>query len=325
MSGATKKSTWHLDEFQVAEDKHDYSLADEKITIASYKAKLKITVVSCKDNDLEFDMIGIHSSVANAFRRLMLSHVPSMAIEKVFLYKNTSILQDEVLAHRMGLLPLKANPYLFQYKDKDSDDLGTELDTLEFELKVKCTRKKDVKNTQNPDIAYENSNVFSGQMKWLPRGKQAQIFKEADVAAIYDNIVVTKLRPGQEVDLRCVAVKGVGIDHAKFSPVATAYYRLMPEIRITKPVKGKDACLLQQCFSPGVIGINEDDEAYVKDVRHDTLSRNVYRYPHLAEAVSISRVRDHFIFTVESIGALKPDVIFLEAVKMLRNKCIKFM
>lgn len=40
-----------------------------------------------------------------------------MAIEKVFIYNNTSIVQDEVLAHRLGLVPIKADPRLFEYKN----------------------------------------------------------------------------------------------------------------------------------------------------------------------------------------------------------------
>ena len=39
-----------------------------------------------------------------------------MAIEKVYVYNNTSVIQDEVLAHRLGLIPLKADPRLFKYK-----------------------------------------------------------------------------------------------------------------------------------------------------------------------------------------------------------------
>ena len=47
--------------------------------------------------DIEFDLVGVDASLANAFRRLMLSEVPSMAIEKIYMYNNTSIIQDEVL------------------------------------------------------------------------------------------------------------------------------------------------------------------------------------------------------------------------------------
>lgn len=43
--------------------------------------------------------------------------VPTMAIEKVFIYNNTSIVQDEVLAHRLGLIPINADPRLFEYRN----------------------------------------------------------------------------------------------------------------------------------------------------------------------------------------------------------------
>ena len=65
---------------------------------------------------MEFDMIGIDASIANSFRRILLSEVPTMAIEKVHVFNNTSVIQDEVLAHRLGLIPLKANPKLFNFK-----------------------------------------------------------------------------------------------------------------------------------------------------------------------------------------------------------------
>lgn len=276
-------------------------------------------------NILEFDMIGVHPGIANAFRRIMLSEVPSMAIEKVLIYNNTSIIQDEVLAHRLGLIPLKADPRLFEYKSEDSGEFGSEHDTLEFELKVKCTRKKDIKDSSNFDTIYKNHKVLSGSIKWLPKGKQSTMFKESDVGPIDDDILISKMRPGHELDIKMLAVKGIGKDHAKFSPVATAFYRLLPDIKLNRPVSVKEAFLLQKCFSPGVVGMDENDCAHIKNARYDTCSRNVYRYPDIADAITMSRIRDHYIFTVESVGALRPDTIFIEAVKVLKKKCRKFI
>lgn len=67
-------------------------------------------------DQLEFDMIGIDASITNAIRRILLAEVsmyaqivisvgnhllsfqvPTMAIEKVLMYNNTSIIQDEVM------------------------------------------------------------------------------------------------------------------------------------------------------------------------------------------------------------------------------------
>lgn len=55
-----------------------------------------IAVVSLNDEDMEFDMIGVDPAVANAFRRILISEVPSMAIEKVYMINNTSVIQDNV-------------------------------------------------------------------------------------------------------------------------------------------------------------------------------------------------------------------------------------
>ncbi|XP_068141561.1 DNA-directed RNA polymerases I and III subunit RPAC1 [Drosophila tropicalis] len=326
MPKTSQQPLLYMEEYRVKQDPQDYGLADEVFNIDIFKQKLKVTIVRNDDEGLEFDLIGVYPAVANAFRRLMLSEVPSMAIEKVYIYNNTSIIQDEVLAHRMGLLPLKADPRLFTYRTEESPENGTEQDTLEYELKVKCTRRKDASKDQSTfDEIYKNHKVFSGHLKWLPKGKQGQIYTESSVGCIHEDILIAQLRPGHEMDLRLIAVKGLGKDHAKFSPVATAYYRLLPLIKLNREVSGKDAYLLQSCFSPGVIGIDENENAYVKDARYDSGSRNVYRYSHLADAVTLARVRDHYIFTVESVGALKPEVIFIEAVKVLKKKCRSFI
>ncbi len=56
----------------------------------------RIDVVSLNEEDMEFDMIGVDPAVANAFRRILISEVPAMAIEKVYIINNTSVIQDNV-------------------------------------------------------------------------------------------------------------------------------------------------------------------------------------------------------------------------------------
>jgi DNA-directed RNA polymerases I and III subunit RPAC1 len=109
-SKADKKPRVVLEEYKVKEAANDYGFSDKEFSLADFKKNVKIQIVKRKSEDgleLEFDMIGITPALANAYRRLMLSEVPSMAIEKVYIYNNTSIIQDEILAHRIGLIPLK--------------------------------------------------------------------------------------------------------------------------------------------------------------------------------------------------------------------------
>jgi DNA-directed RNA polymerase I and III subunit RPAC1 len=63
-------------------------------------------------------MVGVDASIANSLRRIIISEVPTVAIESVYVYNNTSIMQDEVLASRLGLVPIKVDPRLLNWKPK---------------------------------------------------------------------------------------------------------------------------------------------------------------------------------------------------------------
>jgi DNA-directed RNA polymerase I and III subunit RPAC1 len=67
------------------------------------------------EEGLELDLSGLDAPLANALRRILLAEVPSVAIEHVFIYTNTSIIQDEVLAHRIGLVPLAIDPRTMEF------------------------------------------------------------------------------------------------------------------------------------------------------------------------------------------------------------------
>ncbi|CAG9865323.1 unnamed protein product [Phyllotreta striolata] len=320
---AEQKPRIVLQEYKLAQTA---PIAKDHFTVKSFKKSFKIVIIRNEQNEMEFDMIGIHPFLVNAFRRLILSDVPTMSIEKVYISNNTSVIQDEVLAHRLGLVPLKADPRLFDYKE-DASAESNENDSLEFELKIKCTYNKEAnkKDSSRAEDMYKNNNVYSRHIKWLPVGNQKERFKESEVGPIDDNILLAKMRPGHELDLKLVAVKGCGRDHAKFSPVATVFYRLLPDVKLTRPVEGEAALRLQSCFSPGVIGIRHEKDgkrvAYVDNARYDTCSRNAFRHDDIKDAVVATKIPDHFVFTIESVGALRPDVIFTEAITILKNKC----
>lgn len=51
---------------------------------------------------------------------LTVAQVPTVAIDQVYVWNNTSIMQDEVLCHRLGLIPLKIDPRTFQFKSEST-------------------------------------------------------------------------------------------------------------------------------------------------------------------------------------------------------------
>jgi len=301
----------------------EYANGDTEFDLERFKRGLKVEKVSLTNEKAEFDLIGVDASIANAMRRIMISEVPTMAIEKVFVMNNTSIIHDEILAHRLGLIPISADPSKFEFMQSDDDP--TDLNTIVFKLQVKCEKNPNAPpDATNPAIKYINSSVTSKDLRWLPQGDQEQVFTGANVIRpVHDDILIAKLRPGQEIDVELHCQKGIGKTHAKWSPVAPASYRLMPDITLLEPVEGELAEKLKNCFPQGVIEVKEENGkkvAKVANSRLDTTSREVYRHEELAQKVCLAKKRDHFIFTIESVGIIPAADIVRESIKILIAK-----
>ncbi|KAJ1735352.1 DNA-directed RNA polymerase core subunit rpc40 [Coemansia biformis] len=296
---------------------------DVAFNLEGFKDTFDIRIVRITPTDIEFDLVGVDASIANALRRILIAEIPTMAIEKVYMINNTGVVQDEVLAHRLGLLPISADPNEFQWKRPDS--VPTDQNTIVLKLDVACgVNRAAAPGETDPRKKYVNSSVYSSQLVWDPKGDQEQRFAARPIRPVHDDILITKLRPGQAVTCELHCEKGVGKDHAKFSPVATASYRLLPEIQILEDITGDDAELFRSCFPPGVVEIVEAKgvrKARVANPRKDTVSREVLRHKQFEGKVRLTRVRDHFIFSVESTGIIPPEELVTKALDVLMEKC----
>jgi DNA-directed RNA polymerase I and III subunit RPAC1 len=96
--------------------------------------------------------------------------VPTVAIEHVWIAVNSSIIQDEVLAHRIGLIPIKADARKLDYVVGDEQ---TDKDTIVFHFDVECTTQ-NVPGSSEPAVI--NDKALSGSLKWLPQGGQNEVF-----------------------------------------------------------------------------------------------------------------------------------------------------
>jgi hypothetical protein len=79
----------------------------------------------------------------------------------------------------------------------------------------------------------------------------------AAIRPVQKDILILKLRPGQEIELEAHAVKGIGKTHAKWSPVATAFYRLLPEVTLKQEVEGEEAAALEKMCPKNVFDIED--------------------------------------------------------------------
>ncbi|KAG1746025.1 DNA-directed RNA polymerase [Suillus paluster] len=302
-----------------------YPGEDHSWNLERFAKELTVKIERLSNRSIEFDLVGVDASIANAYRRILIAEVPTICVERVYVWDNTSVVVDEILAQRIGLVPLNVDPALMDMKQTQNDQ-ATDRNTLVFRLQVTCERRKNApKDTTDPKKLYINHEVLSSHLKWVPQGEQEVVMADNPPAPTNSDIVLAKLRPGQEVDMEVHAVKGVGKDHAKFCPVATASYRLLPLVILNpnKPVPPELAVKFQKCFSPGVIQVDPRTKAVSVDdkkTRKETMSREVYRHPEFEGCVQLARVRDHFLYNIESEGFYPPQRLLPEAIAVMRAK-----
>lgn len=187
----------------------------------------KITIRELTTAQVRFTLEGVDASLSNAVRRVCIAEVPTLAIDLVEVLENSSVLCDEFISHRLGLVPLTSTiakemrfPYEFE-PDDDEDDNKTE---VQFELNVKGV-SESTQAVTSEDLVCHDKRVFPA----------THVVNEKHTGSSA-GILLVKLRKNQEVQLQCTARKGIGKDHAKWSPVATAVFRYEPVISVNQEV-----------------------------------------------------------------------------------------
>uniref|UniRef100_A0A0X3PNL7 DNA-directed RNA polymerases I and III subunit RPAC1 n=1 Tax=Schistocephalus solidus TaxID=70667 RepID=A0A0X3PNL7_SCHSO len=299
--------------------------------------EFQTTVLSISPEIIEFDLINLDCTFANAIRRIIVAEVPSFAIERVYLHQNTSVIADEVFCHRLGLVPLNIDGNKLDFCNNDLPN-NCEIDDFDpshhiiFDLDVKIDKLPSVKES---DVSVKEGlhifPLYSKALTWVPLPGQSEVLISEEMASpapVSGTILLNKLAVGDEIQARCLAVKGVGRDHAKFSPVSAAYYKLLPTVRLKHTVQGDLAKKLQKSFAKGVITIDPvTGVASVANSRLDNGSREYLRLPELADVVEVTLNTRHFLFTVESIapGHRPPDTLVKTAIDVLLQKCAHYL
>ena len=154
-----------------------------------------LEVISKDDRKMSVKLKDVPLQYANALRRVCLNGVPVFAIDTVDILENSSVMPDEGLAHRLGLIPLKTDLTRFN-----------EPSECECKSETGCSNCKVMLVLDSGDSDVTRT-VLSNELT----------SEDDSIKPISDNIPIVELAPGQRVKVECYARLGRGSEHAKWN------------------------------------------------------------------------------------------------------------
>ncbi|MBP2132101.1 DNA-directed RNA polymerase subunit D [Methanomicrobium sp. W14] len=246
---------------------------------------------------VKFVLSGSHPAFANSLRRSMIGEVPKLAIEDVMIYDNSSALFDEMLAHRLGLIPLKTN--LSDYKKKSECSCGG-------------------KGCPSCEAVYTLSVEGPGLVK-----SSDLIPQNPDAAPVSPNIPIVKLEEGQKVVLEAHAEINIGLEHAKWQSTLACGYKAYPVVKIDDRCDACGRCV-EEC-PRNVLKLGKKS-AEVVDGKLEACSmcrlceKACLASGNEKSAIHIEPDNTRFVFVVESDGSMAVKDIILYGLSNLKGK-----
>eukprot|EP00388_Colpodella_angusta_P023093 GDKJ01059012.1.p1 GENE.GDKJ01059012.1~~GDKJ01059012.1.p1 ORF type:complete len:324 (-),score=61.41 GDKJ01059012.1:380-1351(-) len=292
------------------------------VVMNSIRRTPRVEVKKFSKSCIEFTLFDTDVSVANALRRIMLSEVPTLAIDLVSFEENSSVLHDEFISHRLGLLPIDSeNAHLMKMKAECECSKWCDNCAVEYELNVTC-------NTDEPlVVSHLDLKVRSGHPNAplpMPKAEPGQIDPPS--------IPITKLKKNQSIKLSAIATKGTGLVHAKWIPAATAVFAYEANIKMNKRAldtltREQKEELVASCpakvFSLKEAYFGGDVDLEVRDNKACTFCDECTKFVAEAgkkDAIRIGQMEGVFHFTVESTGAIQAANIVKQGLAQLKKK-----
>lgn len=295
----------------------------------SLARKPVVEILDLKEDQILFQISDTDASFANSLRRTIISDIATMAIDLVEFDDNTSVLSDEFLAHRLGLIPLVSTHVDSFVDNRDCINCNHHCSncSAEFRLDVTCETQECYVTTN--DLWAQDDKVVPVKM---PE-------EEGDV-------VIVKLHKNQELKLRAIAKKGVGKEHAKWQAVSVCSFWPVPIVEINQTLAAllteearKKWC---QACPAGGIEINEQTGEFVLLDKTKVAQSQEFKAESVAllaalhesnkvptenkydELLTQSFRDDQFLFRLETTGALSPEECVQSAVAVLLGKLKTF-
>jgi len=265
---------------------------------------LEIKVVDKNESSARFMIEGVDPAFMNSLRRIIVAEVPSMAIDEVVIIENSSMLHDEILAHRLGLIPLKTDLDSYNLPEECSckSELGCNLCRVSLTLDVEAN--EGVRTIYSGDLVAENPNI----------------------RPVSEKIPIAKLAPNQHLKLEAYARLGKGEKHAKWQPVSVCAYKHFPKVKINE--KECDSCgkCVDICPKRVLSLSNGGKKLELRNIVDCTVCKDcVDACPKNPPAVEVAWDKDVFVLDIESTGALPVERVVNEAIKILDRKFESFL
>ena len=154
-----------------------------------------LEVINKDNHKISVKIKGVPLQYSNALRRVCLNGVPVFAIDTVDIIENTSVLPDEGVAHRLGLIPIKTD--LSRFNEPSKCDCKSESGCSNCKVML-------VLDSGDSDVT---RTVLSNELS----------SEDDSIKPISDKIPIVQLAPGQRIKVECYARLGRGTEHAKWN------------------------------------------------------------------------------------------------------------
>lgn len=252
---------------------------------------MKVKIMELKGNKGVLNIEDTDVYFVNSLRRVMLAELPKLAIDDAIIYDNTSALFDEMIAHRLGLIPIP-----------------TDLQLLSFRNECKCGGKGCPSCTVRYTLSKEGEcTVYSGDLQ-----------PEHPSFAITETMIpIVELTKDQRVILEVEAILGCGRDHAKWQAVLAPRYRMETLITVDKKRINEVKAFIEEL--PKDLVELKGDKLEIKDISKMSLLET-YIEKNKEDYITIKKDPTKLTFSFETDGSMSAKAALQESVNILTKK-----
>ena len=278
---------------------------------------MKVNIRKMDDYYAQVEFKNVNYSFVNSVRRSLISMVPCLAIHEIDFhmgslgsyvdeesgeereYESTSAMFNEIISHRIGMLPIPTDEETIKAFGSTTDD-----------------------DAKQPDIMYSlhkqgPCTVYSSDLEAVNSDNSLTIPES--------NVPIVKLGEGQAILVYARAKMGNAKRHAKWQCVVAPRFYQAPTLMVA-PGKGSKTVL----DTVGKSKFKKKGKGHVIEdpiEAHEALKvlEQLWNDEDAQSAIEVSAKKDHFVFEFETNGAMKAKLALGQALKALDKHCNEFM